>query len=96
VSTSTLANITSTIEKQVRDLNFYDQCEEQIQLDADDLIALNSSLKDKEGSKDEDIIKYNKNADSIIRRIKYIIPDTNKINISLLRTEKFENQQGQD
>ena len=96
MSTSTLANITSTIEKQVRDLNFYDQCEEQIQLDADDLIALNSSLKDKEGSKDEDIIKYNKNADSIIRRIKYIIPDTNKINISLLRTEKFENQQGQD
>jgi len=64
--------------------------------DADDLVALNSSLKDKEGSKDEEISKYKKNADEKFRRIKNLVPDSNKINISSLRMEEFEDQRGQD
>ena len=50
--------------------------------DADDLIALNSSLNDKEGSKDEEINKYKKNADDKFRRIKNLVPDSKSINIS--------------
>ena len=82
------------IEKRVRDVNFKDQYEEQLPPDADDLIALNSSLKDKEGSKDEEITKYKKNADDKYRRIKNLVPDSNKINISSLRMEEFEDQKG--
>ena len=84
------------VEKRVRDVNFKDQYEEQLPPDADDLIALNSSLKDKEGSKDEEINKYKKNADDKFRRIKNLVPDSNKINISSLRMEEFEDQRGQD
>ena len=84
------------VEKRVRDVIFKDQYEEQLPPDADDLIALNSSLKDKEGSKDEEISKYKKNADDKFRRIKNLVPDSNKINISSLRMEEFEDQRGQD
>lgn len=84
------------IEKKIRDVNFKEQYEEQLPPDADDLIALNSSLKDKEGSKDEEINKYKKNADDKFRRIKNLVPESNKINISSLRMEEFEDQRGQD
>lgn len=84
----------SLIEKRVKDLNFKDLYEEQLPPDADDLVALNSSLKDKEGSKDEEINKYKKNADDKFRRIKNLVPDSNKINISSLRMEEFEDQRG--
>jgi hypothetical protein len=84
------------IERKIRDVNFKQQYEEQLPPDADDLIALNSSLKDKEGSKDEEINKYKKNADDKFRRIKNLVPDSNKINISKLRMEEFEDQKGID
>lgn len=84
------------VEKKFRDVNFKKQYEEQLPPDADDLIALDSSLKDKEGSKDEEIKKYKKNADEKFRRIKNLVPDSNKINISSLRMEEFEDQRGQD
>jgi hypothetical protein len=51
---------------------------------------LNSSLKDKEGSKDEEINKYKKNADDKFKRIKNLVPESNKFNISSLRMEEFE------
>ena len=82
------------VEKKVKEVNFKEQYEEQLPPDADDLIALNSSLKDKEGSKDEEIKKYQKNADDKFRRIKNLVPDSNKINISSLRMEEFEDQRG--
>lgn len=82
------------VEKKIRDVNFKEQYEEQLPPDADDLVALNSSLKDKEGSKDEEINKYKKNADDKFRRIKNLVPDSNKINISSLRMEEFEDQKG--
>lgn len=70
------------IEVKVKDINFKSQYEEKLPPDADDLIALNSSLKDKEGSKDEEINKYKKNADDKFRRIKNLVPDSKSINIS--------------
>jgi hypothetical protein len=82
------------VEWKVKEVNFKQQYEEQLPPDADDLVALNSSLKDKEGSKDEEIKKYQKNAFDKKARIENLVPESSKINISSLRMEEFEDQRG--
>jgi hypothetical protein len=75
------------IEKKLVEVKFKEEYEEHLPPDADDLVALNSSLKDKDGSKDEEIYKYRKNADEMSRKVKNFIPDSKKI--SSLRMEEF-------
>jgi hypothetical protein len=84
LKTSWRKNLT---EWKLAEFNFKDTYQEQLPPDADDLVALNSSLKDKDGSKDEEIYKYRKNAEEMSRKVKNFIPDSKKI--SSLRMEEF-------
>ena len=61
--------------------------------EAEELQSLVEQFKDKDSSKDKEIEKYKKNAEDKFRRVKNFVPE-NKVQISALRMEEFEDGAG--
>ena len=83
------------LEKRVGNMNFEQFYQSQLPPEAEELQMLVESFKDKDSSKDKEIEKYKKNADDKLRRVRNIVPE-NKVNISSLRMEEFEEGGPQD
>ena len=83
------------IEKRVNELNFKETYEQKYPPEAMELKTLVDSFN-KDTSKDQEIEKYKKNAEDKFKKIKNLVPDTNKFQISSLRMEEFEDGNAQD
>ena len=78
-------------EYRVRDLNFKAKYEAQLPPEAVELERLVESFN-KDNSKDKEIEKYKKGAEEKIRKIRNLVPDNGKVQISNLRMEEFEGE----
>lgn len=74
-------------------LNFEQWYQSQLPPEAEELQSLVEQFKDKDSSKDKEIEKYKKNAEDKFRRVKNLVPE-NKVQISTLRMEEFEDGAG--
>jgi hypothetical protein len=77
-------------EVKINQFNFENFYQQQLPPEAEELFTLVESFKDKDSSKDKEIEKYKKNADEKFRKVKNLVPESNKVNISSLRMEEFE------
>lgn len=80
---------TNLQEYRVKDLNFKAKYEAQLPPEAVELERLVESFN-KDNSKDKEIEKYKKGAEDKIRKIRNLVPDNGKVQISNLRMEEFE------
>ena len=75
-----------TKAENANNINFENRYKGDLPQKAKELKSFVDRFKDKDTSKDKEIVKYKKNAEDKLRRVKNLVPD-NKIQISALRMD---------